>query len=58
MIGGVLPENIENEMNGVVVSIRKEYNVIQIWTRDFTNTNLLKEIEYIIKFKKDSHYEI
>ena len=58
MIGGVLPENIENEMNGVVVSIRKEYNVIQIWTRDFSNTNLLKEIEYIIKFKKDSHYEI
>ena len=45
MIGGVLPQHIKDEVNGIVVSIRKEYNVIQVWVKDFSNVNTLKEVE-------------
>jgi translation initiation factor 4E len=44
MIGGVLPANVKDEINGVVVSIRKEYNILQVWFKNW-NSNNITEIE-------------
>ena len=44
MIGGVLPANIKDDINGVVVSIRKEYNILQVWFKNW-NSNNITEIE-------------
>ena len=44
MIGGVLPANIKDDINGVVVSIRKEYNILQVWFKNW-NSNTITEIE-------------
>ena len=46
IIGGIYPPNLKEEINGIVVSIRKEYNIIQIWIRDFSNNSLIQELEY------------
>lgn len=46
MIGGVLPQTVKDEINGVVVSIRKEYNILQIWFKTF-NSSVVSELEYI-----------
>jgi translation initiation factor 4E len=45
IIGGVLPQIFKDEVNGVVVSIRKEYNILQIWFRNYQQ-NTITEIEY------------
>ncbi len=44
MIGGVLPQNLKEEINGVVVSIRKEYNILQLWFKTY-NPSIVTEIE-------------
>jgi translation initiation factor 4E len=44
LIGGVLPQLIKDEVNGVVVSIRKEYNILQLWFRNYNQT-IISEIE-------------
>jgi translation initiation factor 4E len=44
LIGGVLPQKIKEEVNGVVVSIRKEFNILQIWFKSY-NSDISKEIE-------------
>jgi translation initiation factor 4E len=44
IISGVLPEKIKEEINGVVVSIRKEFNILQVWFKTYNNDNA-KEIE-------------
>ena len=38
-IGDVLQEKIKNEINGIVVTSRREFNTLQIW---FKNWNLEK----------------
>ena len=40
-IGDVLQEKIKNEINGIVVTSRREFNTLQIW---FKNWNLEKNI--------------
>jgi translation initiation factor 4E len=45
VIGGVLPQVFKDEVNGVVVSIRKEYNVLQIWFKSYTAT-IISDLEY------------
>lgn len=47
IIGGVLPANVKEDLNGVVVSIRKEFNILQIWFNNF-NSNTAGEIEYLV----------
>jgi hypothetical protein len=47
MIGGVLPQVVKEEVSGVVVSIRKEYNILQIWFKNY-NQGVITEIEYFI----------
>jgi translation initiation factor 4E len=44
MIGGVLPQAVKEDINGVVVSIRKEYNILQIWFKNW-NPTVIAEIE-------------
>ncbi len=44
LIGGVLPQAVKDEINGVVVSIRKEYNILQVWFKTW-NQNFISELE-------------
>ena len=46
MIGGIFPQAVKEELNGIVISIRKEYNILQIWFRNY-NQSVITEIEYI-----------
>jgi translation initiation factor 4E len=48
LIGGVLPALVKDEINGVVVSIRKEFNILQIWFKNY-NQNVISEIEQSLK---------
>ena len=47
-IGGNFPNNIKNEINGILISSKKEFNVLQIWFREY-NFKIIKEIQYFIK---------
>lgn len=44
LIGGVLPTNLKEEINGVVVSIRKDSNILQLWFKNYNN-QIIGEIE-------------
>jgi translation initiation factor 4E len=44
MIGGVLPQIFKDEVSGVVISIRKELNILQVWFKNY-NQNVITEIE-------------
>ena len=48
LIGGVLPKEVKDELNGIVVSSRKEFNVLQIWFRNY-NSNITADIEQCIR---------
>jgi hypothetical protein len=50
MIGGVFPDNLKEEISGIIVSIRKDHNVIQLWFKNYNQT-YINEIEYIIFLK-------
>ena len=47
LIGGVLPPEIKNEINGIVASSRKEFNVLQIWFKTYANFH--QKIEQCIR---------
>jgi len=44
-IGNIFPENIRDEICGIVVSVRKEFNLLQLWVRNSSNSDLILEIE-------------
>jgi translation initiation factor 4E len=48
LIGGVLPKNIKEEISGIVISVRREFNILQIWFGNFQN-NIITDIENCIK---------
>lgn len=48
IIGAVLPQAIQDELNGVVVSIRKEFNILQIWFKSYSNS-VVNDMEQCIK---------
>jgi translation initiation factor 4E len=48
LIGGVLPENIKEEISGIVISVRKEFNILQIWFRNY-QTNIITDLENALK---------
>ena len=50
-IGGTLPDNIKEEVNGIVVSVRREFNIIQVWFRNYKENAVLYDLEYILYFK-------
>jgi translation initiation factor 4E len=35
LIGGILPKEMKDEINGIVVTSRKEFNTLQIWFKTF-----------------------
>jgi translation initiation factor 4E len=47
IIGGTMPNIAKEEINGVLVSIRKDYNLLQIWFRTY-QPNVISELEYIM----------
>jgi len=48
LIGGILPQIVKEEINGVVVSIRKEFNILQLWFKNYS-PNVINEIEQCLK---------
>ena len=44
LIGGILPKEIKDEINGIVVTSKKEFNTLQIWFRNF-DSKIIKELE-------------
>jgi len=48
LIGGVLPTNVKEEISGVVVSVRKEFNLLQIWFKNYA-PNIISDIEQSLK---------
>ena len=45
LIGDVLPESIKNEINGIVVASRKDFNKLQIWFKNWSEekNNIIEE---------------
>ena len=37
LIGGILPKTVKDEINGIVVSSRKDCNVLQVWFKTFSH---------------------
>ena len=48
LIGGVLPNNIKEEISGIVVSVRKEFNILQIWFKNY-QPNVITDLEQSLK---------
>ena len=48
LIGGILPKEMKDEINGIVVTSRKEFNTLQIWFKNY-DTNLIKDLEQCIR---------
>lgn len=48
LIGGVLPSSVKEEISGVVVSIRKEFNLLQVWFKTY-NTAVISDLEQSLK---------
>ena len=48
LIGGILPKEMKDEINGIVVTSRKEYNTLQIWFKNY-ETNLITDLEQCIR---------
>ena len=48
LIGGILPKEIKDEINGIVVTSKKEFNTLQIWFKTF-DSKITKEIEKCIR---------
>ncbi len=40
LIGGNFPQKIKNEINGVLISVRKEFNFLQIWFKTYEKNNI------------------
>ena len=40
LIGSNFPQKIQNEINGVLISVRKEFNFLQIWFKTFEKNNI------------------
>ena len=40
LIGNNFPQKIQNEINGVLISVRKELNFLQIWFKTFEKNNI------------------
>ena len=40
LIGGNFPDKIKEEINGVLISIRRDFNFLQIWFKTFENNNI------------------
>ena len=60
LIGDVLPAEIKDEINGVVVTSRKEYNTLQIWIKNYekkTNDNIESCIRDLLQIPYEVNLE-
>ena len=48
IIGDVLPAKIKEEINGAVISVRRDFNILQIWFKNY-HQNIISEIEQTLK---------
>ena len=48
LIGGILPKEMKDEINGIVVTSRKEYNTLQIWFKTY-ETQLINDLQQCIR---------
>ena len=48
LIGGILPKEMKDEINGIVVTSRKEFNTLQIWFKTYEE-KIIKELEQCIR---------
>ena len=56
IIGDVLPKEIKDEINGIVVTSRKDFNTLQIWTKSFNEevtSGIEKNIREILSIPKE-----
>ena len=52
IIGGVLPKEINDIINGVVFSSKKEFNTIQLWFKIYNKASNA-ELEKLLKFQRN-----
>ena len=60
LIGDVLPKEIKDEINGIVVTSRREYNTLQIWIKSFdtkTNNNIDSCIRDLLQIPPEVNLE-
>ena len=48
LIGGILPKEMKDEINGIVVTSRKEYNTLQIWFKTY-EAQLINDLQQCIR---------
>ena len=48
LIGGILPKEMKEEINGIVVTSRKEFNTLQIWFKTYEE-RILSDLEQCIR---------
>ena len=48
LIGGILPKEMKDEINGIVVTSRKEFNTLQIWFKTYEN-DLIDDLKQCIR---------
>ena len=61
LIGGILPKEMKDEINGIVVSSRKEFNTLQIWFKTFEdkiNNDLVQCIKDLLVIPDEVNLEI
>ena len=60
LIGDVLPKEIKDEINGIVVTSRKEFNTLQIWIKTFdpkTNSKIENCIRDLLQIPPEVNLE-
>ena len=61
LIGGILPQEMKDEINGIVVTSKKEFNTLQIWFKTFEdkiNKDLDQCIRDLLVIPKEVNLEI
>ena len=48
LIGGILPKEMKDEINGIVVSSRKDFNTLQIWFKNY-DSKIVDDLEQCIR---------
>ena len=48
LIGGILPKEMKDEINGIVVTSRKEFNTLQIWFKTYEQ-KIIEDLEQCIR---------
>ena len=48
LIGNIFPKEIRDEINGIVITSKKEFNTLQIWFKTFEEKNV-KDLEQAIR---------